>query len=66
MSQVFGGEVRMGMLLGGKVVNGQLVGGVQYTAEQWDRKLRDDQARRIEAKLDAVMAHLGIELPPQS
>lgn len=55
-----------GIFIGGTIINGQLVGGTHYTAEQWAQKLRDDRATRIEAKLDAIIAHFRIEVPANS
>lgn len=50
---------RAGVVVG-VIKDGMLVGGITYSAEEWDQKLRDDRAIRIEAKLDAIMARLGI------
>lgn len=44
---------------GGKVRDGQLIGGRRYSPAEWDQKQRD---QRIEAKLDAIMIHLGLSI----
>lgn len=53
-----------GMIVGAEFVNGQLIGGVTYTSEELAQRARDKQAMRIEAKLDALIKHFGIEFSP--
>jgi hypothetical protein len=51
-----------GILIGGDFRDGRVIGGQFYTWEQWAQKHRDERMDRIEAKLDAIMTHLGISL----
>lgn len=44
---------------GATFVEGKMVSGVEYTAAEWQQKQLADQLARIEAKLDATIAHLG-------
>jgi hypothetical protein len=47
-----------GVIEGGEFIEGVgVVGGITYTTAEWGLKKRYE---RIEAKLDAIMSHLGI------
>lgn len=59
-------EYKTGVIIGGVFKDGEMISGTIYTAEEWAQKHRDDQMKRMEEKLDAIMKHLGIAAPPQS